>query len=142
MKRVCALLLLAFLFATAYADEPKEAAHRRYHDGPLTAEDFQAEPDEAKAWAAWTSADILYRYSYRYREQNKQVMVTLTEIEVFAVLERDKSWTRRPSDPLHLDHEQGHFDITHLHALQAQQHLQQGLKTADVLMAKAPSEKK
>src|SRR5688500_3287238 len=132
MHRMERALIAAFLLqlaGMAVAQEAKVPLRRPYSAGPLTAADFRAEPDLSQPYAAWTSVEMQFRFAYRYRTQNKQTVVTLTEVDVWSEVERDKSWNRRPRDPVLLDHEQGHFDITHAHALEAQATLRKSLGT-------------
>lgn len=136
------LALLLAIAALGRAADEAAPTRRPYRDGPLTAEDFQGTPEANSPYKAWTSANLQFRYAYRYRTQNRQTVVTLTEIDVWAEVERDKSWNRRPKDPLLMDHEQGHFDIAHAHALEAQAKLRETLGTAKALKTSGPSEAK
>lgn len=128
MKRAGMFSIGLLLCAMALYAEPMPEPDRPYRDGPLTAADFQAEPDLSQGFAAYTKTNFRHRYRYRYRTQGGDTVVTLTEVEVWGTVARDKSWNRRQRDAALMDHEQGHFDLTQIFALSAQAELREQLK--------------
>jgi hypothetical protein len=139
MHRLITILLLLCILPSARAQETPRA--RLYTDGPLTATDFQGEPDKSKAFWAWTATDIRYTYQYRYRTENNATIATLSEIKVWAELDRAKSWNTRPKNALLMDHEQGHFDIAHIHAWNAQLTLHKDMRAGKGPKAQAGDQK-
>ena len=129
-------LLLCGLWGCACAADD-ESPTRPYHDGPLTDDDFRGKPDATSSYWAWTQTEFRYRYNYRYQTSGGETVVSLTEIEIWGVVHRDKSWNRRKGNPLLLDHEQGHFDITQIYALEAQASLQKRIDKGPKLQARA-----
>jgi hypothetical protein len=123
-------------------DQPTEMpSERAYHDGPLTAADFQGKrPADAKTMA-WTELDYQFRYRYRSEPRGSGRVATLTEIDIWTVLRREQSWNIRPKDAALLDHEQGHFDLAQTHALEALLQLRRSFNTADVLRARGTTDK-
>ena len=109
MKRTL-VFLLAVTCSMALADEEKTP--RRYEDGPLTAEDFQAEAPNPLPKAgrfsqlAFADTDILFRHEYRYKTTFEGAEATLKDIDIYAVFLSDKSWLSRANEKT-LDHEQG-----------------------------------
>ncbi|MCA9224536.1 MAG: hypothetical protein KDA47_02955 [Planctomycetales bacterium] len=106
------------------ADEP--IRQRRYEHGPLTAADFRAPPPEVRESIygrrvlAYTFTECNYTYGYQYSFTDNSATASLTKLDFHAVLIPEKSWNATPGDARLLDHEQGHFDITHAAALAAQ----------------------
>ncbi len=72
----------------------------------LTWEDFKAKPDNNSGNAALTSSGIEFKYGYN---DNK---FTYT---INCMFEKNKSWGKVKTDYI-LAHEQGHFDISEIHA--------------------------
>jgi hypothetical protein len=133
-------LCLLAVVALAAADE-KPPLPRKHSDGPLTAADFQAKPDPRSRFAAWTEIDFDYSYKYRFERNNGRVVMRLIEVDVWSRLQRERSWTRRPRDPLVLDHEQGHFDLMETFAQAARIQLQTLIKASSPqIVAAAPTE--
>jgi hypothetical protein len=128
-------LWLVCLASLARGAEEHERAPRKHRDGPLTAADFQARPDPGSAFTALSDASLDYAYQFRSEARNGQRVARLTSIDVWASFARDKSWNRRPGDPLLLDHEQGHFDLTEIHARAARNHVQALLARRDPSLA-------
>lgn len=111
------------------AEDGAKTARRRYEDGPLTLEDFQAKPPEIRPTTltgrrviAWTSTEVRfnYRYSFKQRRSDRAWTGRITSFECFSVVERDKSWNLVPNSQRILDHEQGHFDLTEISARRGQ----------------------
>jgi hypothetical protein len=119
----CAILIGFCLAWPAAADEKSNT--RAATDGPLTKDDYLAKlPDprptfEGRPLRAWTSGDVQNRYRYRFSIEAGKYRLTPTEIDVFAVVFRDKSWNIAPGDADLLDHEQGHVDLATIYALRA-----------------------
>ncbi len=101
--------------------QPAEADQQRiYESGPLTPQDFQAEiPAEDGGLDAWTTSELKFRYRYETQVRGRRATTRITLVEVDAVVVRDQSWNRRPQDQGLMDHEQGHFDLTQIAALEA-----------------------
>jgi Bacterial protein of unknown function (DUF922) len=72
----------------------------------LTWDDFKASPDNNSSNAALTSSGIEFKYGY----SNKKFTYTIT-----CLFEKNKSWGKVKTDYI-LAHEQGHFDISEIHA--------------------------
>ena len=135
------LLLALAAVGVALGEEPKSAVQgsfRPYGDGPLAAEDFEAEPDRTKTLSAWTELDFDYHYGYALSRRG-QWIATLNKIEIQARIQRDKSWNKRPQNAALMDHEQGHFDLMQTFALRSQSELHAQLKTVDVLQGRNAS---
>lgn len=100
--------------------KPAEADQQRsYELGPLTPQDFQAEfPAEDGGLDAWTTSELKFRYRYETQVRGRRATARITLVEVDAVVIRDQSWNRLPQDQELLDHEQGHFDLTQIAALE------------------------
>lgn len=131
------LTLLAACLADGLARCDEKPPERRWDAGPLTADDFQAPvPDPLPKLGrvrqhALTQTSVRFRTKYNYitfrgKNGGDEVQATLTDIDIYAVFLRDKSWLS-PGGRKLLDHEQGHFDITQLHALKARLSMQQQL---------------
>jgi hypothetical protein len=101
------------------------AEERRYDAGPLIAADFRAPvPKSLPAIGRITplakaDSDMRFAVRYAFREQGDGVEAELTEIDIYAVFLPDSSWNSRPGDKGVMAHEQGHFDITQIYALEA-----------------------
>jgi hypothetical protein len=128
----------------AFAQIPGQAANggskpdRRYDKGPLGEADFQgkapAEEELAgKPYQAFLVMDILWSSQYRTAGKGRSVSAFLTQFEAIAVSNPSKSWNhggKKNADLL--DHEQGHFDITQIHAQRLE------IKIRKLLAAKNP----
>lgn len=101
--------------------EPTEAERLRiYESGPLTPQDFQAPvPVERDGLDAWTTSELKFRYGYETQVRGRRATARITHVDVDAVVVRDQSWNRLPHDEDLMDHEQGHFDLTQIAALEA-----------------------
>jgi hypothetical protein len=109
-----AIWLATMSVAVAAADD-----NRKYEEGPLTAADFRAEPQDIPAAAAKTATQLGHDFRYRYKSTARNTTVTLESITIEAYIRRNRSWNRKPDDKALLDHEQGHADIAQIHCLQA-----------------------
>lgn len=133
-------LCLAWLAAAEQKSDARPAA-----DGPLTKDDFRAKVPESPPTfegaplRAWTWGDVQHRYRYRFVTEDGKVRMTLTEIDVFAVVFRDQSWITAPDDAALLDHEQGHVDLATIHAVRARAQLR-GMAARGELTATAKDE--
>ncbi len=114
----CLLLLLAAMCGNARAREPVPSL-RPYADGPLTAADFAGERPADAQTAAWSEFEYKWKHAYRLETNGTSRVATLTDIDIWASVRRDKSWNLRPRSAILLDHEQGHFDIAQTQALRA-----------------------
>lgn len=139
------LAICVFGSMTGAADDPSPdrrspetpPSRRPYRDGPLTPDDFQATPTTpTRGIQAWTYTEQAYRSRYRIEQRRRDWVVSLTELEVWAVVDRTQSWNRLPRDAALLDHEQGHFDITQIFALEAQNSLLQDVRRGKPLQAR------
>jgi len=114
------------------------SANRPYGDGPLTVADFKgkqpAEGELAKVpFQAYLFLDITWSSQYRTLGRGRVVNALLTHFEATAVSDPAKSWNHwGKKNPDLLDHEQGHFDITQIHAQRLE------LKMRKLLAAKKP----
>lgn len=111
---------------------------RRYDKGPLDEADFQGKPPAegelaGKPYLAYLTMDILWSSQYRSTGRGRTVSAFLTQFEATAVSNPSKSWNHGgKKNPGLLDHEQGHFDITQIHALRLE------IKMRKLLAAKKP----
>jgi hypothetical protein len=92
---------------------------RKYEEGPLTSDDFRAEPQDVARAAAKTVTQLGYDFRYRYKSNSRNTTAFLESITIEAYIRRDQSWNSKPDDKALLDHEQGHADIARIHCLQA-----------------------
>lgn len=131
-RRVTLVLALAIaslvLGPAASAQIPGEKANggpmtpRPYGDGPLTEADFRGKtPTEGKLanspFQAFLFLDIHWSCQYRTVGRSRVYTALLTQFEATAVCNPATSWNHwGKSNPDLLDHEQGHFDITQIHA--------------------------
>jgi hypothetical protein len=108
------ILLLAFL--------PQEEVKYAWSEKKkLRWEDFQGVPDNNLPFVASTQSGLYFTYSIR-TEGNK----TTLETEVVAYFFPEGSWFKRGKvNPHILQHEQGHFDITEIHARKFRKALEQ-----------------
>jgi hypothetical protein len=94
-----------------------DPAPRHHETGPLTAADFAAPaPADRGGRLASTHTGFDYTFKYRGTTTDKGVRLVATEFNVRAAVVPGKSWNLAPADARLMDHEQGHFDITELHA--------------------------
>ena len=112
----------------AHAQIPGQEANggskpdRRYDNGPLTEADFRGKtPTEGELagspFQAFLFMDITWTSQYRSAGRGRSVSAFLTQFEATAVSNPAKSWNHwGKKNPDLLDHEQGHFDITQIHA--------------------------
>lgn len=95
---------------------------RPYGDGPLTEADFRGKtPTEGKLanspFQAFLFLDIHWSCQYRTVGRGRVFTALLTQFEATAVCNPVRSWNHwGKGNPDLLDHEQGHFDITQIHA--------------------------
>jgi hypothetical protein len=128
---LAAALWLAGFAMGARAQPPAAEALRRYDQGPLAQADFAAPPPADRGVRkASTYVHIGYSFRYRFNVVRGRVQVVATHLEAYGVVTPSKSWNVAPGDTRLMDHEQGHFDITQLHARRWQRH-------ADGLISKA-----
>lgn len=139
-NRVGTALLVAAIICLAFADQaaaqtkppPDPPQERKYSQGSLTTADFLAEaPDPAsrgRRLLALTTTELKYDFRYHFSKRGEKCTGRVESIEVFAVVLQTQSWNQRPQDKVLLDHEQGHFDLTQIQALQAQAELTRRLK--------------
>ncbi|HEX2900698.1 MAG TPA: DUF922 domain-containing protein [Bacteroidia bacterium] len=103
------LLLLVALPTLSAAPTPQAAIDgeiRWTKDSRLGWEDFQAKPDRLSNMDALTESGITFSWSCDYRGFS---------VEAYAIFVPSGSWVKEPTPSLLL-HEQGHFDITEIHA--------------------------
>jgi hypothetical protein len=95
-------------------------------DRPLVWSDFQAEvpPQTEPDRIALTASSLGWRFAYQLEWSRGDCRYRVTEIDVTASFHPDQSWARHEHRDDHvLEHEQGHFDITHVHALMLEEAL-------------------
>ena len=113
-------------------------ADRTYDNGPLTEADFRGKtPTEGELagspFQAYLFLDISWSSQYRSAGRGRSVSAFLTQFEATAVSNPAKSWNVwGKKNPDLLDHEQGHFDITQIHAQRLE------IKMRKLLAAKKP----
>jgi hypothetical protein len=91
-------------------------------DRPLVWSDFRGPIDPAAPAdvAALTSASISMGYGVAMR-RDRRCRFEITQVEVDAIFHPEQSWARdRARTPLVLEHEQGHFDLTHVFRMMLQ----------------------
>jgi hypothetical protein len=113
---------------------------RPYPDGPLSAEDFQATPADRSPLTAYTMTDLRWDYRYQYQRTGRTVVAFLKDVTINAVVVASQSWNRRPGDKRLLDHEQGHFDLAWIVALQARLHFAEEYQVRRLTATGATSE--
>jgi hypothetical protein len=103
------LLVLLFIIGfTSFSNERIPWSE----DLKLSWEDFQGRPDMRSAYVAMTNSGIVF--SYRVASENGKLSLT-TEVE--AQFNPKMSWYKPERVNKHvLQHEQGHFNITEIHA--------------------------
>ncbi|MBC7855269.1 MAG: hypothetical protein IAF94_17715 [Pirellulaceae bacterium] len=125
------MLSIASVIASQHAHaqipgkEAKDGANpdRPYDDGPLSEADFRGKPPaEGKLagspFQAYLFMDIIWSSQYRTAGRGRVVSAHLTQFQASAVTFPGKSWNHwGKKNPDLLDHEQGHFDLTQIHAL-------------------------
>ncbi len=118
------MTLFSFFAAVCLlAEEDQVPRFRRYSTGALTAKDYQAPvPEDRGELDAYTTTDLRFEFEYRTYRSARRVRAWTTTIDVYAVVDRSKSWNQKPNDQRLLDHEQGHFALAHIAALRAQHH--------------------
>ena len=135
---ILALCCCTLLVGEAQADDVP--AQRRYDAGPLTKDDFQAAAPQPLPslgrfkQLAFADTDIRYQMEYRYRNLPDGVEATLKDIDIFAIFLTDKSWLAS-AEAKTIDHEQGHFDISQMYALDAKLQMQTRLSEGKTLIA-------
>jgi hypothetical protein len=89
-------------------------------DRPLQWSDFAGpvNPTAPFDTVAMTAASLNWTYSYQLERSSRRCVFRITEITTEALFHPEDSWAR----PEHrtavvLEHEQGHFDLTHVHKL-------------------------
>ena len=106
MKFIIAIFFLSFL--------PQENDIKLLwsEDRKLTWEDFRATPNRSVGFVASTNTGINFGYSFSITNNNVNV-----EYSVESFFSPEKSWFLQGQVSQHvLNHEQGHFDISELHA--------------------------
>ena len=99
--------LILVLLITSLSGFRKEDETLPWSSGrPLTWNDFKARPDEYSGNAALTSSGIEFKYSYGSDGLS---------FSINCLFEKNKSWGKERTQYI-LSHEQGHFDISELHA--------------------------
>jgi hypothetical protein len=112
--RIVLLLIAALpLMATAWMGRETPCEHCviegeiRWKAGSrLTWDDFQGRPDRLSPMDALTESGITYSWSCDWRG---------FQLEAYSLFVPEGSWVKEPTNDL-LIHEQGHFDITEIHA--------------------------
>ena len=136
------MFLLALCCCTLLADDAP--AERRYDAGPLAVDDFQAAVPQPLPTVgrfrqfAFADTDIRYQMEYRYRNLSAGVEATLKDIDIYAIFLGDNSWIA-PLGVKALDHEQGHFDISQMYALDAKLQMKTRLHEGKSLIGKGAS---
>jgi hypothetical protein len=121
------------------ASAANAADRRPYDDGPLTADDFRADPPANLPAKAHTGTELIHEYRYRYVATEASTTVTLTSFKVTAYIERDRSWNAEPENAALLDHEQGHADAAQIECLRTRAQFRQLVLGAKPLATTAPT---
>ncbi len=98
------LFLVLFLFSLGTSAQKTEVI--KWNDEKLVWADFKGKADKKASVSAMSFVGI----SYSFASLNKKV----TEVEVFASFDKQKSWTKSDAIEL-LAHEQLHFDIVEVY---------------------------
>lgn len=107
MKLFFLLIFPLLLFSQKDAEKLLWNEHKK-----LTWEDFKGKPIPSASFVASTNTGISFQYSYATK--NTEVHV---EYSVHSFFYPEKSWFQPGKVNQHiLNHEQGHFDISELHA--------------------------
>ena len=145
------LLCISYCVAnqSIVAHEPSKAESqpkvRKYEDGPLTPDDFQGQrpedvSDDEAIHDAFIRTQLKYEIRYEVQTNGKTTTVKLESINAYAVIDQNNSWNLRKDDAELLDHEQGHFDLTHATALRIEIQLRGGIKSRQPLTTKAETQ--
>ena len=103
--------LFSFLFIILFTSFSNEKIPWS-EDVKLTWDDFKGRPDMRSSYVAMTNSGIVF--SYRVTSENGNLSLT-TEVE--AQFHPEMSWYKPDKVNNHvLQHEQGHFNITEIHA--------------------------
>lgn len=114
----CGLLVaIALLVASTSVSRAEDL--RSYEDGPLAADDFRGEPPAAAPGDAQTTTHLRFDFRYRYRFTGGVTVLTIQQVSIKALIDRDASWNRRPGNAALLAHEQGHADNAWIQCLKA-----------------------
>lgn len=130
MKKIVVLVLVAALSCISFTRGAKNSVqnkvdvvlsssadsveHLAYSDEPLRWDDFKGSPDITSPWDAMLYSGIAISYKYHYRKGATYVQVIVTPY-----MNRQRSWYKPTGfNPLTLQHEQRHFDITAIVAAQ------------------------
>jgi len=111
---------------------------RRYDEGPLKITDFLEEPASAEdadpKLAAMVFPDIRVEYRYKTLRQGNIITLRPEEVQVWSAIDRKRSWFSRKAQPAKelLDHEQGHFDLFEIAAIQLQQKIDHQLSAGKI----------
>ena len=104
-------------FATSFAEQTSaEDKGRRYARGPLAMEEFRGTGTNAEGRTALTATRIFCEYQFNVKVHDGQAVASLRAFTAFACFLPDDSWWNDRENPQLLDHEQGHFDISEIHA--------------------------
>lgn len=105
-------LLLVFIFSFLLFPQSDSEKMLWNENKKLTWEDFRGKPIPSASFVASTNTGINFQYSYSLK--NDEVSV---EYSVASFFYPEKSWFQPGKVTQHiLNHEQGHFDISELHA--------------------------
>ncbi len=100
------MLVLPMLSAAPVSTTGIEGEIKWKKDSRLTWENFVAKPDRMSNMDALTESGITFSWNCDYRGFT---------VEAYAIFVPHGSWVKEPTHSLLL-HEQGHFDITEIHA--------------------------
>lgn len=139
-----ALVIAGVFGSTAHAAEKTTtpAGERPYSDGPLTPGDFLGPipNDPPPRIQAVTEVAFRWKTEYRYARLNGSIVAKLTRVTFTAMVVRDKSWNSRKDDRYLLGHEQGHFDISQMHAIEMEMALTERIRAGKPPMGKGADE--
>ena len=115
---------------------------RRYGDGALSTDDFQATvPEQRDELDAVVHTRLHYDYKYRYRSSRTKFWLRCESVRCSAEILPQRSWMRSFLDPNLVDHEQGHFDLAEIAARRAQTQLDRLVQKRELSATGASLEK-
>lgn len=118
-------LLATTIASTCNGEAPNPKTMRLYTNGPLTIADYSSKPANAPAgFGAMTDTELRYHSEYEILSTPVGITCRVKKLIFYAVLSPKTSWADPNRIEALLEHEQGHFDITHKHALLAKKTLE------------------
>ncbi len=118
-------MLVVMISSACFGEAPNAKTMRLYTNGPLTIADYSSKPADAPlAFGAMTDTELRYHTEYEFIASPVGITCRVKKLIFYAVLAPKTSWADPNRIQGLLEHEQGHFDITHKHALLAKRLLE------------------